>query len=222
MDPGLGHRPAGLGSDLFALGVFNADRITNPDGTTNPVYQAFADILTIPAKMNTFPRTIFGGGKDKHYDQITWHANGPHRFSLAIDDCGYFDIDTVLRPGYDMPAGPFSFRISRQLPPLGLLHLDMNPLTAPPPHPIRTTTPTAARGAADPRTDTAWLFLPRLLDPRPVSHVRRTRTTSEATRTALCEPVRRATSSASRAYGAKGNARYRATLVRASPTGTSR
>lgn len=102
--------------DIFALGDFNADRITNPDGSINPLYQPFADTLTIPAKMNAFPRTIFGGGKDKHYDQITWYDQGPNGFSLTIDDCGYVDIDTVLRPGFDMAAGPFSYRISDHYP----------------------------------------------------------------------------------------------------------
>lgn len=103
-------------SDIFALGDFNADRITNPDGSVNPVYQPFAERLTIPDKMNGFPRTIFGGGKNKHYDQITWYERGPARFSLDYDDCGYFDIDTALRPGYDMTAGAFSFRISDHYP----------------------------------------------------------------------------------------------------------
>jgi len=35
---------------------------------------------------------------------------------LEFEDCGYFDIDTVLRPGYDMTAGSFSFRISDHYP----------------------------------------------------------------------------------------------------------
>jgi endonuclease/exonuclease/phosphatase family metal-dependent hydrolase len=103
-------------SDIFALGDFNADRITNPDGSINPIYKPFADTLTIPEEMNGFPRTIFGGGKDKHYDQITWYDKGPNRFSLRFDDCGYFDIDTVLRPGYQLPARSFSFRMSDHFP----------------------------------------------------------------------------------------------------------
>jgi endonuclease/exonuclease/phosphatase family metal-dependent hydrolase len=102
--------------DIFALGDFNADRITNLDGTVNPIYQPFADILTIPPKMNGFPRTIFDAGKDKHYDMITWHESSPSQFGLSFDDCGYFDIDTVLRPGYGLPRGSFSFRISDHYP----------------------------------------------------------------------------------------------------------
>lgn len=66
--------------------------------------------------MHAFPRSIFGGGKDKHYDQIAWYEHGPGGFSLDYADCGYFDIDTVLRPGFDMTAGSFSFRISDHYP----------------------------------------------------------------------------------------------------------
>lgn len=95
--------------DMFALGDFNADRITDP------AYKPFADTLTIPPKMHTFPRTIFAGGKDKHYDQIAWYTN-QGSFGLNIDDCGYFDIDSVLRPGFDLTAGSFSFRISDHYP----------------------------------------------------------------------------------------------------------
>lgn len=103
-------------SDVFALGDFNADRITLPNGEINPVYREFAETLTIPEKMNGFPRTIFGEGKDKHYDQITWYEHGPAGFSLGFDDCGYFDIDTVLRPGFALDRVPFSFRISDHFP----------------------------------------------------------------------------------------------------------
>jgi endonuclease/exonuclease/phosphatase family metal-dependent hydrolase len=102
--------------DIFALGDFNADRISNPDGTVNPVYAPFAEILTIPAEMNAFPRTIFGGGKDKHYDQITWYAKGPGGFSLTFDQCGYFDTTAALLAGYGLTAGQFSFRISDHYP----------------------------------------------------------------------------------------------------------
>lgn len=111
-----GEEPHLWDPDIFALGDFNADRIINPDGSVNPVYQPFADTLTIPQKMHAFPRTIFGGGKDKHYDQIAWYERGPGGFSLDFDDCGYFDIDTVLRPGFDLTAGSFSFRISDHYP----------------------------------------------------------------------------------------------------------
>ena len=34
----------------------------------------------------------------------------------AFDDCGYFDIDTVLRPGYGLTRGSFSFRTSDHNP----------------------------------------------------------------------------------------------------------
>ena len=101
--------------DIFALGDFNADRVTNPDNTINPIYAPFASILTIPAKMNGFPRTIFAAGQDKHYDMITWH-DPAGTFGLTIDDCGYFDIDTVLRPGYSLSKGSFSFRVSDHYP----------------------------------------------------------------------------------------------------------
>lgn len=99
--------------DMFALGDFNADRIINPDGTTNPVYQPFADRLTIPPKMNGFPRTIFDGGKNKHYDQICWYGNG---FTLTFDDCGYFDITKTLLAGYGTTKAAFSFRMSDHNP----------------------------------------------------------------------------------------------------------
>lgn len=103
-------------SDMFALGDFNADRITDTNGKVNPMYEPFAEFLTIPPAMNAFPRTIFGGGKDKHYDQIAWYEKGAAGFSLEFTDCGYFDTNTVLRPGYDLAAGPFSFRISDHFP----------------------------------------------------------------------------------------------------------
>jgi endonuclease/exonuclease/phosphatase family metal-dependent hydrolase len=103
--------------DIFALGDFNADRVTNPDGSTNPIYQPFADILTIPSKMNGFPRTIFNAGQDKHYDMITWHEPSPGQFGLTFDDCGYFDVADVLLPDYDgLTRGSFSFRISDHYP----------------------------------------------------------------------------------------------------------
>jgi len=103
-------------SDIFALGDFNADRVTNPDGTTNPVYQPFADILTVPDKMNAFPRTIFESGQDKHYDMITWHERDGAAPVLRYEDCGYFDIDSALRPRYRLTRGSFSFRISDHYP----------------------------------------------------------------------------------------------------------
>jgi endonuclease/exonuclease/phosphatase family metal-dependent hydrolase len=102
--------------DILALGDFNADRITNPDGSLNPVYAPFAEILTIPAEMNGFPRTIFGGGKDKHYDQITWYEKGPRGFSLTFEQCGYFDTTAALLAGYGLTQGQFSFRISDHYP----------------------------------------------------------------------------------------------------------
>ena len=102
--------------DIIALGDFNADRVTNPDGTINPIYEPFARILTIPSKMNTFPRTIFAGGQDKHYDMITWHEPQPATFGLTYQDCGYFDIDTVLRPLYNLTRHKFSYRISDHYP----------------------------------------------------------------------------------------------------------
>ena len=103
--------------DIFALGDFNADRVTNPTtGQPDPMYESFAEILTIPDKMHAFPRTIFASGKNKHYDMITWHEPRPASFGLTYDDCGYFDIDTVLRPHYDLTPAAFSFRISDHYP----------------------------------------------------------------------------------------------------------
>ena len=96
--------------DVFALGDFNIDRIDDP------AYAPFRAILTIPIAMHEFPRTIFGGGKDKHYDQITWYEDQPGSFGLRYDTCGYFDIDTTLRPSYDLSASSFSFRISDHFP----------------------------------------------------------------------------------------------------------
>jgi endonuclease/exonuclease/phosphatase family metal-dependent hydrolase len=103
-------------SDIFALGDFNADRIINKDGSTNPMYKPFADTLTIPPKMNGFPRTIFGGGKNKHYDQITWIDKEPVRFSLRFDDCGYVDTLGILEAGYGLAPMQFSFRLSDHFP----------------------------------------------------------------------------------------------------------
>ena len=103
--------------DIFALGDFNADRVTNPaTGQSDPLYESFTEILTIPEKMNAFPRTIYASGKDKHYDMITWHEPSPGSFGLTYADCGYFDIDTVLRPHYDLGPDAFSFRISDHYP----------------------------------------------------------------------------------------------------------
>jgi len=62
------------------------------------VYAPFASILTIPDKMNGFPRTIFNGGKDKHYDMITWHERDNTVPVLTYQDCGYFDMEVPLRP----------------------------------------------------------------------------------------------------------------------------
>lgn len=101
--------------DIFALGDFNADRVTNPDGSVNAIYAPFAELLTLPEKMNDFPRTIFAAGQNKHYDMVTWHDPN-NTFGLTYDDCGYFDIDTVLRPNYKLTAGSFSFRISDHYP----------------------------------------------------------------------------------------------------------
>lgn len=80
----------------------------NLDGSTNPVYAPFASILTIPDKMNGFPRTIFNGGKDKHYDMITWHERDNTVPVLTYQDCGYFDLEVPLRPGYGLTKGSFS------------------------------------------------------------------------------------------------------------------
>ncbi len=103
--------------DIFALGDFNADRVVNPaTGRVDPMYESFAEILTIPEKMHSFPRTIFASGKNKHYDMITWHEPRQGRFGLTFDDCGYFDIDTVLRPRYGLSTQSFSFRVSDHFP----------------------------------------------------------------------------------------------------------
>ncbi len=97
--------------DIITLGDFNIDR------SDNPAYAPFFDILTRPAEMDTFPRTIFAAGKNKHYDQIAWFDDPPAlNFSLRYQDCGYFDFDTLLRPAYNLPATSFSFRISDHYP----------------------------------------------------------------------------------------------------------
>ena len=103
-------------SDIFALGDFNIDRIVDEHGTPDPVYQPFADTLTIPAKMHTFPRTVFNGGKDKHYDQITWIDKPAGTFSLTFDDCGWVDTLGILGPGFNMTQSQFSFRMSDHFP----------------------------------------------------------------------------------------------------------
>lgn len=103
-------------TDVFALGDFNADRVVNPDGSVNPVYQAFQQLLTIPDEMHAFPRTIFKAGQNKHYDMITWHVPERGRFGLEFSSCGFFDIDRVLRPGYGLNRQAFSFRVSDHYP----------------------------------------------------------------------------------------------------------
>ena len=45
-----------------------------------------------------------------------WHESSPGRFGLDFDDCGYFDIDGVLGPGYGLTRGSFSFRVSDHYP----------------------------------------------------------------------------------------------------------
>jgi endonuclease/exonuclease/phosphatase family metal-dependent hydrolase len=103
--------------DIFALGDFNADRITNPrTGQIDPLYESFARILTIPEKMHAFPRTIFPSGKNKHYDMITWHEPHPGQFGLTYQDCGYFDTDTALRDHFGLSTTAFSYRISDHYP----------------------------------------------------------------------------------------------------------
>lgn len=103
--------------DIFALGDFNADRVINPaTGQADPLYRSFVEILTIPDKMQAFPRTIFASGKNKHYDMITWHEPRPGTFGLTFDDCGYFDIDSVLRPSFGLSTTSFSFRVSDHYP----------------------------------------------------------------------------------------------------------
>lgn len=78
-------------TDIIALGDFNADRADNPN------FQPFASRLHVPDAMNAFPRTIFNGGKDKHYDMITWLRSSPGSPdgpgpSIRFVDTGYFDF----------------------------------------------------------------------------------------------------------------------------------
>ena len=95
-------------ADIITLGDFNIDRIESE------AYEPFSELLTIPAAMHEFPRTIFASGKDKHYDQIAWIANG--NFSLQFEDCGWFDHETLLRPGYGVGTTSYSFRVSDHYP----------------------------------------------------------------------------------------------------------
>lgn len=94
--------------DIITLGDFNIDRITDV------AYAPFAALLTIPAAMHTFPRTIFQSGKNKHYDQIAWIDNG--HFSLAFEDCGWFDHEATLRAPMGLGAVSYSFRVSDHYP----------------------------------------------------------------------------------------------------------
>lgn len=95
-------------ADIIALGDFNIDRIDSP------AYAPFAQLLTIPEAMHGFPRTIFQSGKTKHYDQIAWL--GGDRFSLTFEECGWFDHETLLRPGYGVGTTSYSFRVSDHYP----------------------------------------------------------------------------------------------------------
>ena len=107
--------------DIFALGDFNADRVTNPaTGQSDPLYESFTEILTIPEKMNSFPRTIYASGKDKHYDLITWPvaagggAHGPSDAMVYGHRAGYFDFQPHVLTG--MSNDSLSWRVSDHYP----------------------------------------------------------------------------------------------------------
>lgn len=113
-----GNNPALRSTEAIRLAEWIRDWAAEPMcGTqTSWHYAPFAEILTIPAQINGFPRTIFGGGKDKHYDQITWYEKGPRGFSLTLEQCGYFDTTAARLAGYGLTQGQFSFRISDHYP----------------------------------------------------------------------------------------------------------
>jgi endonuclease/exonuclease/phosphatase family metal-dependent hydrolase len=85
------------GHNLIVLGDFNIDRQGDPN------YEAFTSTgLSPPKELDDIPRTIFEGGKDKHYDQIAWFCEAgdvPLMSLLYEGNAGFFDFIAALPPG---------------------------------------------------------------------------------------------------------------------------
>lgn len=99
--------------NLLLLGDFNIDRADDDN------FKAFTSTgLTVPAKLNSIPRTIFEGTKDKFYDQIAWFEKGTRRrLNLEFTDAGGFDFsDLVFTTEPKMTRNSLSYRVSDHLP----------------------------------------------------------------------------------------------------------
>ena len=106
----LGDEAARNGQCVIVLGDFSVDR------AEDPLYLPFARTLTVPDQLHDAPRTVFGGGTEKFYDQIAWFSNrdeGPCQ-SLRCAAAGYVDFLPAMHRG-QTHAG-FSFQISDHYP----------------------------------------------------------------------------------------------------------
>ncbi|MEE8422727.1 MAG: endonuclease/exonuclease/phosphatase family protein [Dehalococcoidia bacterium] len=112
--------------NLIVLGDFNIDRKQSANGELNPLYRAFTSTgLMPPDDLNSAPRTIFGSGTNKYYDQIAWFTGGEGgepRLSLDYNAGGYVDFlgaksayDEIEAPD-EMTARSFSWRVSDHFP----------------------------------------------------------------------------------------------------------
>ncbi|SFR63465.1 endonuclease/exonuclease/phosphatase family protein [Halogeometricum limi] len=101
------------GHNLVALGDFNIDR------KDDERYEAFTSTgLEVPSHLHDVPRTIFGDGPDKFYDQIAWFTKGRGRpaLSLTYRDSGHFDFRDVALPRRDLSNRSLSWHISDHYP----------------------------------------------------------------------------------------------------------
>jgi endonuclease/exonuclease/phosphatase family metal-dependent hydrolase len=96
--------------NLIVLGDFNIDR------AGDPAYEAFTSTgLFVDESFHDLPRTIFGAGKSKHYDQIAWFLSGTkHLLTLDFRGGGNFDFVGVVLT--DLEKRDLSWRISDHYP----------------------------------------------------------------------------------------------------------
>lgn len=103
--------------NLLALGDFNIDR------KDDLLWQAFTSTgLTVPADLETVPRTIFSNplkpALDKFYDQIAWFTStvGLPRLSLEYIKGGSFDFMPFIYKDTTLTKNSISFRMSDHYP----------------------------------------------------------------------------------------------------------
>lgn len=100
------------GHNLIALGDFNIDRVG--DGN----YEAFTSTgLRPPAELDNVPRTIFGQGKEKRYDQIAWFCGEGAVPVLSLTysgRAGCFDFTSLILQS--LSRNELSWRISDHYP----------------------------------------------------------------------------------------------------------